>query len=232
MVAAADVCVFHIKSQLDVFIIDIILLPRSFFIMSVIISPITAIRHNNSKQISIHSIMYTSSISGHPLHNRRWSPVNTVKNSNVTIQIVCSWSGKRFNVPSASTDHAGITFDNNDENQTALLGSTTLLDLIQRVKKDIPGLYLIDEVGAGVLVCGPNHVFQSDWKTTMICDLIRDTKKKVSSRITTNDDNSIPRVMLEDGREAVVITIGTPESIPQTKPTVIQRCLAKGDVYG
>ena len=159
-------------------------------------------------------------MSGHQLHDRRWRPVNALKNSNVIIQIVCSWSGKRFNIPSAAA-----------ANEEELLGSTTLLDLIKRVKKDIPGLYLMEEVGGGVLVCGPNHVFQSEWSTTMICDLIRETKKKISGSIT-NDDNIIPRVMLEDGREAVVITIGTPESILQTKPPVIQRCLAKGDVYG
>jgi hypothetical protein len=85
-----------------------------------------------------------------------------------------------------------------------------------------------------VLVCGPNHVFQNEWETTMICDLIRDTaaKKVAGSRGGAANDDIIPRVVLEDGREAVVITIGTPESILETKPTVVQRCLAKGDVYG
>jgi hypothetical protein len=188
------------------------------------------------------------------LHDRRWRPVNALKNSSVTIQIVCSWSGKRFNVPSSTkkfiassgNDDNGITFDNDTHeaeiNTTAaateeLLRSTTLLDLIKRVKKDIPGMYLMDEVGGGVLVCGPNHVFQNDWDTAMICDLIRDNSKtRGGSSSIASDENcepkEIPRVVLEDGREAVVITIGTPESILQTKPTVVQRCLAKGDVYG
>jgi hypothetical protein len=197
-------------------------------------------------------------MAGHQLHDRRWRPVNALKNSNVTIQIVCSWSGKRFNIPSGTkkfiaTDNAnnnsddGITFDNEHADsevsaaamgtESELLGSTTLLDLIKRVKKDIPGLYLWDEVGGGVLVCGPNHVFQNEWETTMICDLIRDTaaKKVAESRgggSGTANDDIIPRVVLEDGREAVVITIGTPESILETKHAVVQRCLAKGDVYG
>ena len=202
-------------------------------------------------------------MAGQQLHDRRWRPVNSLKNSAVTIQIVCSSSGKRFNVPPGTkqflvsadlmngNDDQGINYYDNDDNESGtaagiqeeLLGSTTLHDLIKRVKKDIPGLYLWDEVGGGVLVCGPNHVFQSEWSTTMICDLIRDTAKKSGDGgggggggSTTSDETSerkaIPRVMLEDGREAVVVTIGTPDSILKTKPTVVQRCLAKGDVYG
>ncbi|KAL3760928.1 hypothetical protein ACHAWU_009607 [Discostella pseudostelligera] len=187
------------------------------------------------------------------LHDRRWRPVNALKNSSVTIQIVCSWSGKRFTVPSntkqfiasSNNDDNSITFDNDNHEadittsaaSEELLGSTTLLDLIKRVKKNIPGMYLMDEVGGGVLVCGPNHVFQNEWDTTMICDLILDNSKtRASSSSIASDENGepkeIPRVVLEDGTEAVVITIGTPESVLQTKPTVVQRCLAKGDVYG
>jgi hypothetical protein len=59
----------------------------------------------------------------------------------------------------------------------------------------------------------------------MICDLI-------CEKMGVNAADVIPRVVLEDGREAVVVTIGSPEAILKSRPTVVQRCLAKGDVYG
>lgn len=89
----------------------------------------------------------------------------------------------------------------------------------------MPGLYLWDEVGGAVLACGPHEIYQSEWDTAMICELICEERAKTAN-------GEIPKVILADGREAVVVTIGTPETILKTKPTVVQRCLAKGDVYG
>ena len=43
--------------------------------------------------------------------------------------------------------------------------------LIKRVKKDIPSLYLWDEVGGATLTCGPHTIHQSEWDTKMVCDL-------------------------------------------------------------
>ena len=82
-----------------------------------------------------------------------------------------------------------------------------------------------DEVGGAVLTCGPHTINGCDWDTKMVCDLVCEERAKSSH-------GDIPMVVLEDGREAYVVTIGTPESIMKTKPTVVQRCLAKGDVYG
>ncbi len=159
-------------------------------------------------------------------HDHRWRPVNTLKNSRVTIQIFCSWSGKRFNVPEQPVQSTGDLQNYFDEAPADnLLGSTTCQELVKRVKSKMPGLYLWDEVGGAQLVCGPHIIYQSEWDTAMICELICEEKAKTAN-------GEIPRVMLDDGREAVVVTIGTPESIMKTKPTVVQRCLAKGDVYG
>jgi hypothetical protein len=92
-------------------------------------------------------------------------------------------------------------------------------------------MHMWSEEGGNVLACGPNLVHQNEWKTTMICDLICERMGG-----TAHDDAAdivvIPRVVLEDGREAVVVTIGSPDAIMKTTPTVVQRCLAKGDVYG
>lgn len=103
-----------------------------------------------------------------------------------------------------------------------ILGSTTLHELIQRVKKNEPGLYLWDEIGGEVLTCGPHLVYQSEWESTMIWELISE-----------ESSGSIPRVMLEDGREAIVVTIGAQDTTSAgAKATVVQRCLAKGETYG
>jgi len=159
-------------------------------------------------------------------HDHRWKPVNSLKNSRVTIQVHCSWSGKKFNVPEVPIQSSGNLQNYFDEAPTDhILGSTTLQELIKRVKKLIPGLYLWDEVGGAVLTCGPHEIFQSEWDTAMVCDLICEERAKTAN-------GEIPKVVLNDGREAVVVTIGTPESIQKMKPTVVQRCLAKGDVYG
>jgi len=79
------------------------------------------------------------------------------------------------------------------------------------------------------LASGPNQYYQNDWSTKMICDLIHERKGLGGRAVGV----AIPRIVLEDGREAVVVTIGTPEAVLNTRPSsVIQRCLAKGDVYG
>lgn len=158
--------------------------------------------------------------------HRRWRPVNSLKNSRVTVQIYCSWSGKRYNVPEKPIFSSGNLVNYFDEAPSDhILGSTTLQELIKRVKKNMPGLYLWDEVGGAVLSCGPHEVFQSEWDTTMVCEL-------VSEDLAGNVKGEIPKVVLEDGREAFMVTIGTPETIMKTKPPVVQRCMAKGNVYG
>jgi hypothetical protein len=158
---------------------------------------------------------------------RRWAPVNRLKNSSVTIQIVVSVSGKTFIVPDITT--TTTTSELSSKNQLPpLLGSTSLTELVQRVKKDNPALYLCDEAGSNVLACGPNMIYQHDWSTKMICDLIHERKGLGGRAVGV----AIPRIVLEDGREAVVVTIGTPEAVLNTGPSVIHRCLAKGDVYG
>ena len=147
--------------------------------------------------------------------------------SRVTVQIHCSWSGKKFNVPEHPVQSAGDLQNYFDEPaDDHILGSTTLQELVKRIKKNVPGLYLWDEVGGAVLTCGPHTINQCDWETKMVCGLVCEERAKSSHA------GEIPMVVLEDGREAYVVTIGTPESIMKTKPTVVQRCLAKGDVYG
>ena len=152
--------------------------------------------------------------------NLRWKPVNSLKNSQVTIQVFCSWSGKCFNVPEKPM------MDNlmYETPQDPLLGSTSLQELIERSRKNISSLYLGNEVGGTVLMCGPHQVFQSEWETTMICDLI-------CEKLGTNV--GIPRIILQDGREAVVVTIGTPELIPNVEPELKKHCSSfDGNVYG
>ena len=105
--------------------------------------------------------------------------------------------------------------------QDSLLGSATLHELIERSCKNISCLYLVNEVGGGVLMCGPHQVFQSEWKTTMICNLVCEKLGHVG----------IPRIILQDGREAVVVTIGTPEAIPE--PELRKHSSSfDGDVHG
>ena len=144
--------------------------------------------------------------------DRRWKPVNSLKNSQVTIQVLCSWSGECFSVPEKISEAP----------QDTLLGSTSLHELIERSRKNISCLYLGNEVGGGVLMCGPHQVFQSEWETTMICDLICE-----------NTNVGIPRIILQDGREAVVVTIGTPETITNIEPALKSHSSSfDGNVYG
>jgi hypothetical protein len=155
---------------------------------------------------------------------KRWKPVNSLKNSRLTVQIHCAMSSQVFNVPERPIVSMGDLKNYFDEAPTDhLLGSTSLQELIKRVKSNIPAMYLCDEAGGSVLACGPNQVHQGEWETTMICELVCEDG---------GGSVVIPRVVLKDGREAVIVTIGTPEAILKTKPTVVQRCLAKGDVYG
>lgn len=157
-------------------------------------------------------------------HDHRWRPLNLTKNSRLTIQIHVPDSDKRINVPEKGSD-SNIDLQSYFEEAPLdqILGSTTLSELIKKVKKDIPALYLWDEVGGACLACGPNHIFQSEWDTTMIWELISEPKE--------NTGVAIPHVKLDDGRDAIVVTIGTPEQVSQ-KASVVTRCLAKGDTYG
>ena len=174
---------------------------------------------STEKMVSSDAVVEQSSLSSNV---RRWKPVNSLKNSRLTVQIHCSISGQVFNVPERPIVSTGDLRNYFDEAPTDhLLGSTSLQELVKRVKSNIPAMYLCDEAGGSVLACGPNQFHQGDWETTMICELICEDK-----------GSDIPRVVLKDGREAVKVTIGTPEAILKMKPTVVQRCLAKGDVYG
>ncbi|KAL3771476.1 hypothetical protein ACHAW5_006159 [Stephanodiscus triporus] len=85
-------------------------------------------------------------------------------------------------------------------------------------------MYLCDEEGGNVLTCGPNQVHQNEWDAMMTCDLICE---KMGAHAV-----DIPRVVLEDGREVVFVTIGSPDVILKMRSTVFQICLAKEDVYG
>jgi hypothetical protein len=70
------------------------------------------------------------------------------------------------------------------------------------------------------LTCGANHVFADEWEDTMLC------------RLVLNTEVEVPVEVLEDGREAVVVTIGYADAVKKEKASVVTRCLAKGDVYG
>lgn len=101
-----------------------------------------------------------------------------------------------------------------------LYGFTTLYQLIKKVKAQIPTLYMWEETGGLALTCGANHIFASEWEDTLLCHLVHNTNVEV------------PTETLEDGREAVVVTIGYADEVKKEKASVITRCLAKGDVYG
>ena len=70
-----------------------------------------------------------------------------MKNSRLTIQIHCANSGKRFNVPSVPIQSTGNLLNYFDEAPSDhILGSTTLQELVKRVKKDIPGEFILEIV--------------------------------------------------------------------------------------
>lgn len=142
----------------------------------------------------------------------RWQCINTLKNAPFAIIINCSWDNKRFII--GASDPYGI------ESDDGLYGYTTLSTLIKRVKAQIPTLYMWEEVGGLALTCGANHVFSCEWQDTMLCQLVCNTEVET------------PVEVLEDGREAVVVTIGYEDAVRKEKASVITRCMAKGDVYG
>ena len=76
-----------------------------------------------------------------------------------------------------------------------------------------------------MLSCGPHEIYSSDWETAMVCDLVCEERVKTAN-------GEIPKTLLPDGREAFVVTIGTPDSIMTTKLTAVHRSLTKGDTYG
>ena len=45
--------------------------------------------------------------SSQELHDNRWRPVNSLKNSRLTIQIHCTDTDKRFNIPEQPIQSAG-----------------------------------------------------------------------------------------------------------------------------
>lgn len=154
----------------------------------------------------------------------QWRCVNKRKNEPLTILFYCTWSGKEFPVP-ANTDDLNVENNYYDEpngdDEGVILGSTTLEDAVKRLKVNDPTLFLMDECGGIEMHCGQNTVCGSEWEMTMLCHLVYD-----------QPDDKIPRVSLDDGRQAVVITLGTKGDTLKKKPTVVTRCLSKGDVYG
>lgn len=154
----------------------------------------------------------------------QWRCVNKHKNEPLTILFYCTWSGKQFPVP-ANTDDLNVENNYYDEpngdDEGVILGSTTLEDAVKRLKVNDPTLFLMEECGGIEMHCGQNTVCGSEWEMTMLCHLVYD-----------QPDDKIPRVSLDDGRQAVVITLGTKGDTLKKKPTVVTRCLSKGDVYG
>mmetsp|Transcript_21752 Transcript_21752/g.45700 ORF Transcript_21752/g.45700 Transcript_21752/m.45700 type:complete len:172 (+) Transcript_21752:152-667(+) len=156
----------------------------------------------------------------------RWTPLNHHKNESITIVLECGWDGKRFTVPAQppKSDDAVADYFNepNGSDETVLLGSTTLYDVVKRVKSQIPTLYLMQEQGGAVLSCGSKEVHSGEWETTMLCQLIYDQE----------DDKAISKLKLDDGRDAVLVYVGQKVDSKDQKSTVVQRCLAKGNLYG
>mmetsp|Transcript_36972 Transcript_36972/g.66517 ORF Transcript_36972/g.66517 Transcript_36972/m.66517 type:complete len:150 (-) Transcript_36972:161-610(-) len=147
----------------------------------------------------------------------KWNCVNTRKNSPITILFECGWSGECFPAPSTPSSN-----DDGDSNST-LLGSATLKTAIAHVKPKIPALYLMDQNSAHTMTCGKNTVCGDEWETTMLCHFIYDD----------NGEEDVPVAVLDDGREAVVITLGDGSGIPSRgKASVVTRCLGKGGTYG
>ena len=154
----------------------------------------------------------------------KWRCVNKHKNEPLDVLFYCTWSGKEFAVPAKAgeVDMENNYYDEpNGDEEDILLGSATLKDAVKRFKAREPSLFLMEESGGIEMHCGNNSVCGSQWDTTMLCHLVYD-----------QPDNKIPRVTLDDGRNAVVISIGTKGDPLNKKPTVVTRCLAKGDVYG
>ncbi len=139
----------------------------------------------------------------------------------MSLSLPCS---TEFAVPAKAEDaDADYYFvEHNGVDEGVLLGSSTLKDSVQRLKARDPTLLLMEESGSGGIEmhCGSKTVCSSEWETTMLCHFV------------DQPEDMIPRVKLDDGRNAVVITLGTKGDPLNKKPTVVTRCLAKGDVYG
>ncbi len=152
----------------------------------------------------------------------KWRCVNERKNEPFVALFYCTWSGKEFAVPAKAEDvDADYYFvEHNGVDEGILLGSSTLKDSVQRLKARDPTLLHMEESGGIEAHCGTNTVCSSEWETTMLCHIAYD-----------QPEGMIPRVTLDDGRNAVVITLGTKGDPLNKKPTVVTRCLAKGDVY-
>ncbi|KAL9185724.1 hypothetical protein ACHAXT_003501 [Thalassiosira profunda] len=147
----------------------------------------------------------------------RWHSVNTAKNAEVVVKIHDTMSGKSLVVPPAADASTDNYFDESPAD--VIRGSTTLDDLIKRVKKDLPALYLADESGGALLTCGHQHIPKTEWDTTMLWELIDEEKA-----------GTVPRVKLDDGREAVIVTIGNEDAgRVKEKPSTIHRILMKGN---
>ncbi|KAL7510567.1 hypothetical protein ACHAXN_010359 [Cyclotella atomus] len=149
----------------------------------------------------------------------RWHCLNTLKNAPLTVIINCSWDNKRFVVPVKPQSDSVVDYYDEPSDE-GLYGFTTLFTLIKKVKAQIPTIYMWEEAGGLALTCGANHVFADEWEDTMLC------------RLVLNTEVEVPVEVLEDGREAVVVTIGYADAVKKEKASVVTRCLAKGDVYG
>ena len=136
-------------------------------------------------------------------HSRRWSCVNHQKNEEFTLMLYCTWSGKSYLVP------------------TPVVGSASLKKAMEGLKKQDPSLYLMEEYGGVEMHCGENTVCISEWDETMLCTLVDQPDQKMT-----------PKVSLDNGREAVVITIGSKGDPLKKKATALTRRLSEDHTYG
>lgn len=136
-------------------------------------------------------------------HSRRWSCVNHQKNEEFTLMLYCTWSGKSYLVP------------------TPVVGSASLKKAIEGLKKQDPSLYLMEEYGGVEMHCGENTVCISEWDETMLCTLVDQPDQKMT-----------PKVILDNGHEAVVITIGSKGDPLKKKATALTRRLSEDHTYG
>eukprot|EP00984_Skeletonema_dohrnii_P028181 scaffold18075_cov83-Skeletonema_dohrnii-CCMP3373.AAC.3 len=145
----------------------------------------------------------------------KWCCINKHKNEPLTILFHCTWSGKEYPVP-ANAEHVDVENNYYDEpngdDMDILIGSTTLKDSVKSFKAREPTLFLMEECGGIEMHCGNNTVCGSEWDMTMVCHLVYE-----------QPENLIPRVTLDDGRHAVVITLGTKGDPLNKKPSVVSR---------
>eukprot|EP00804_Cyclotella_cryptica_P026019 CCRYP_018181-RB/>CCRYP_018181-RB protein AED:0.31 eAED:0.31 QI:0/1/0.5/1/0/0/2/553/80 len=67
-----------------------------------------------------------------PSSQPRWTCINSIKNSPVTIAIDCSWDGKRFVLPSHPPIENALDNYYDGQSDNMLLGSTTLYEVIKK----------------------------------------------------------------------------------------------------